>query len=268
MYIHLILRRGPTIPVVPWYVTLISLAGNLAAGLGVWLILSSAAGRSGLSPAVQRVVRVGTAIFLGGWLGAALLLAPAPASLLSRDRFYIDPSIPAFAIGSFAIVLLSVVLSPALRRVLEAASLPALIGVQFYRAIGFVFIVLLAQGQLPAHFALPAGWGDVAIGLAAPLVALALAQGSRRSRAIAIGWNVFGLLDLFLAVGTGTGLLVPLLAPELGPRVPAAASMGVFPMIIVPTFAVPLSIILHVIALRRLRQAHRLGTVTDVPWPN
>jgi hypothetical protein len=242
------------IPVIPWYFTLISLAGNLAACVGVYLILSSAAGRSGLPPAAQRAVRIGSAIFVGGWLGAALLLAPAPASLLARDRFYITPTIPAFAVGSFVIVLLAVGLSPAIRRVLEAASLPALIGVQFYRVVGFTFIALLAQGQLPAHFALPAGWGDVAIGVAAPLVALALARGAQGSRAIAVGWNVLGLLDLFVAVGTGTGLLLPLIAPELGPRVPAAAAMGVFPMVVVPTFAVPLSIMLHVIALGRLRR--------------
>jgi hypothetical protein len=249
------------IPVIPWYITLISLGGTFVAGIAVWLILSSAAGRSGLPAAAQRAVRTGTAIFLGGWLGAALLLAPAPASLLTRDRLYIDPLIPLFAVGSFAIVLLALWLVPALRRVLEAAPLPALIGVQFYRVIGFVFIVLLAQGQLPAHFAQPAGWGDVAVGLAAPLVALALARGIRGSRGLAIGWNVFGLLDLFVAIGMGTGLLVPLLSPELGPRVPAAAAMGVFPMILVPTFAVPLSIMLHVIALGRFRREARLGAV-------
>jgi hypothetical protein len=43
--------------------------------------------------------------------------------------------------------------------------------------------------------------------------------------------------------------------PELGSRVPTAGAMGVFPLILVPTFAVPLSVILHVLALSRLRHA-------------
>jgi hypothetical protein len=247
------------IPVIPWYITIITVGTNIVAGFAVWWILSSAAGRSGLSAAAQRAFRAGSAIFLGAWLGAALLLAPAPASLLARDRFYIQPLIPVFAVGSFAVVLLAFWLVPAVRRVLQAASLPALIGVQLYRAIGFVFIALLARGQLPAHFAEPAGWGDVAIGLAAPLVAMAVARGIAGGRALAIGWNVFGLLDLVVAVGMGTGFLAPVLMPELGPRVPPAAAMGVFPMLLVPTFAVPLSIILHVIALGRLRRGARVG---------
>src|SRR4051812_26478571 len=151
MYIHL--NREPersVIPVIPWYITLITVGTNILAGLAVWLILSTAAGRSGLAPISQRRFRIGAAIFLGGWLGAALLLAPHPSSLLGTDRFAISPMIPVFALGSFAIALLAFLFSPAVRRVLGAASLPALIGVQLYRAVGFMFIVLFAQGQLPA----------------------------------------------------------------------------------------------------------------------
>jgi len=249
------------IPVIPWYITLIILAANLVAGVAVWWILSSGADRSGLSPTAQRRVRLGTAIFLGGWLGAALVLAPAPASVLAQDRFFIEPLIPVFAIGSFVITFLVAWLLPSVRRVLESAPLPALIAVQLYRAVGFVFLILLAQGQLPAHFAGPAGWGDVAIGLPAPFVALAVARGNSGSRAVAVGWNVLGLLDLFVAVGTGTGLLLTLFGS--GAPVPPAAAMGIFPMILVPTFAVPLSIMLHVIALGRLWRERSFGAVAS-----
>ena len=133
--------------------------------------------------------------------------------------------------------------------------LPALVGAQFYRVVGAVFLILLAQGRLPAHFALPAGWGDVAIGIAAPLVALALARGVRGSRALGIAWNTLGLLDLAVAVGAGTGIL----APGLG-RVPPAGPMGAFPLILVPAFAVPVSVLLHLLALARLRREVRLGS--------
>lgn len=150
-------------------------------------------------------------------------------------------------------------LSPTLRRVLAAASLPALSGVQVYRVIGLVFVILLGQGQLPAHFALPAGWGDVAVGLFAPLVALGLVRNVRGSRVLAMAWNGFGLLDLVVAVGMGTGYLAPFLVPDLGPRVPPAAAMGVFPLILVPTFGVPVSVLLHLIAMTRLRRSGNLG---------
>jgi hypothetical protein len=145
-------------------------------------------------------------------------------------------------------------LSPAVRRVLAAASLPALMGVQVYRSIGIVFLILLALGQLPEHFALPAGWGDIAVGLSAPMVALGVARQVKGSRMLAVSWNVFGLLDLLVAVGMGTGFLAPFLLPELGTRVAPAAAMGVFPMILVPNFAVPVSVLLHLLALGRLRR--------------
>lgn len=246
------------IPTIPWYLELISLGTNLAIAVAVWGILSSAAGRAGLAPADKHRVRAGSAIFLGAWLGAALLLAPAAESLVGRDQFYLTPLIPLFVLVPFTLTFLAVWLFPALRRVLAATSLPAVIGVQLYRTIGVVFLILLALGQIPAHFALPAGWGDIAIGLTAPLVALAVARNARGGRGLAVSWNVLGLLDLVVAVGMGTGWLAPFLAPELGARVPPTAAMGVYPMILVPTFAVPVSVLLHLLALGKLRREVRL----------
>jgi hypothetical protein len=248
------------IPVIPWYFTLIVLATNLTVAAAVWRIFAAGAARSGLPPDTERKARIGIALFLGAWLGAALLLAPAPASLAARDRFYLTPLIPLFAVAGLGTALVALWRSPALRRVLDAASLPAMIGVQLYRTIGVVFLVLLAQRQLPAHFALPAGWGDIAVGAAAPLVALALARGMTGALPLAVAWNALGLLDLVVAVGMGTGFLAPLLAPELGSHVPPAAAMGAFPMILVPAFAVPVSVLLHLLALMRLRHEARLGS--------
>jgi len=246
------------IPVIPWYITLIVVATNLTIAIAVWKILSSTASRSGLAPAAQRSIRIGSAIFLGAWLGAALVLGPVLGSLVAADRVTVPPVV-SFGAVALAIVLLAVWVSSSLRPVLAAASLPTLVGVQLYRIIGAVFLVLLAQGQLPAHFALPAGWGDVAIGITAPLVALALARGVRGSRALAVAWNVLGLIDLVVAVGMGTGFLAPILAPGLG-RVPPAAAMQMFPLILVPAFAVPVSVLLHLIVLGGLGRRVRLGS--------
>jgi hypothetical protein len=240
------------IPAIPWYLTSLVLAINVAVAIAVWRILSSAAGQSGLPPLAQRRFRIGAGLLLGGWLGAVLLFAPASASLFTAESSRLTPRIPVFAAGSIVAILVALRLSSTFRRVVAAASLPALVGVQVYRVIGFVFLLLLAAGQLPAHFALPAGWGDVAIGIAAPLVALALARGVRGAPALAIAWGVIGLLDLVVAVGMGTGYLAPLLAPDLGTRVPPAAAMGVFPMFVVPAFTVPLSVLLHLVALGRV----------------
>lgn len=237
------------IPHIPWYLTLTVLVTAPAVTFAVWRILTAHASAS---------VRVGVGTALAAWLGLAIVLAPAPGSLAGQDPFALTPLIPIFALGSFAAALAGVRWSPALREAVATASLPGVIGVQVYRVVGAVFVILLAQGQLPAHFAQPAGWGDVAVGLAAVPVALAL-TGMAGGRALAIAWNLFGLLDLIVAVGMGTGRLAPYLMPELGSRVPAAAAMGAFPLILIPTFLVPLSVILHVIALARLRRAAPSG---------
>ena len=247
-------------PTIPWYLTLITLATDFAIVVALWRIFGAAAARSGLPPGTQRRVRLGIGLFVGAWLALVLLLAPSPASLVERDRFFLSPLIPLFAALGPALALLAILLSPSVRRVVAAASLPAMIGLQFYRTIGVVFLILLGLGQVPAHFALPAGWGDIAIGAAAPLVALALMRRIPGARALAIGWNVLGLLDLVVAVGMGTGLLATLLAPGPGARVPPVPVMGAFPMILVPAFVVPVSVVLHLLALGRLVREPQPGS--------
>jgi hypothetical protein len=237
------------IPTIPWYITLVVLATNLALAAGLWRLIAAGADRAGLPADSARRVRIASALAIAGWLGLALLLAPAPRTLLQRDLFDVTPLIPLFAGGSFAAVLAARRAFPSFRRALSAMPLAWLHGIQVWRVIGAVFVLLLAQGQLPGHFALPAGWGDVAVGIAAPIVALALATRRPGAAALASAWNVFGLADLVVAVGMGTGYLAPLL---IGARVPPAPAMAVFPLILVPTFAVPMAVMLHLAGLGRL----------------
>ncbi len=118
--------------------------------------------------------------------------------------------------------------------------------VQAWRMGGYVFLALYAHGILPGLFALPAGLGDVAIGATAPFAAIKLATPSRRQGFVA--WHVLGILDLVVAVSTGViaGLLH---ASPIGTSV-----MTVLPLSLVPAFAVPLFVILHIISLAQARQ--------------
>jgi hypothetical protein len=45
---------------------------------------------------------------------------------------------------------------------------PGLVALQVWRVEGLVFLVLAALGELPWLFAIPAGLGDLAIGLSHP----------------------------------------------------------------------------------------------------
>lgn len=74
---------------------------------------------------------------------------------------------------------------------------------QTQRVLGVFFLVEFARGHLPAGFALPAGLGDVAVGLAAPWVAQSLAAKKPHAVTVARLWNYLGIFDLVLALAMG-----------------------------------------------------------------
>jgi hypothetical protein len=151
------------------------------------------------------------------------------------------------------------------RRLLAAAPQPWLIGMQTYRLIGGVFLIAATYDAVLAYFALPAGWGDLIVGMAAALIAIWWAAGARNARPAAWAWNIFGLLDLAIAVGIGSSLLAEPAAALFGgsPLWLERAALGFrpfasgifplsFPLALVPTFIVPLSIVLHLLSVQKL----------------
>src|SRR5207302_1651356 len=107
-------------------------------------------------------------------------------------------------------------------------------------------------GNLPTAFALPAGIGDVIVGLLALPVAVYLRSGRRGGRGLAIAWNLLGILDLVNAIALGF-----LSAPDpLQLIVPDRPSLiGGYPTVMIPAFAVPRSILIHALSLRQLLRA-------------
>ena len=51
-------------------------------------------------------------------------------------------------------------------RIIDVVPQPWIIAVQLFRALGVIFLILYANGQMPGLFAWPAGVGDVIVGLA------------------------------------------------------------------------------------------------------
>jgi hypothetical protein len=77
-----------------------------------------------------------------------------------------------------------------------------LTALQTWRLIEFTFLLLEAHSVLPAIFVLPTGYGEMAIGATAALVAWQLAEPGHRNSFIV--WQLVGITDLILAVGLGT----------------------------------------------------------------
>ena len=128
---------------------------------------------------------------------------------------------------------------------IDGLSLRALVAIHAVRFVGIVFLVLAARGELAQVFADRAGWGDIATAaVAVALVGLGDPATAGR-RAIVHVWNVFGFLDLTVAVGTATWVTLQGITPGVTPLLS-------LPLSVVPLFFVPILMAGHVIIYRRL----------------
>jgi hypothetical protein len=122
------------------------------------------------------------------------------------------------------------------------------------------FLIIMALGHLPALFALPAGLGDIATGIAAPLVARKPAQGTGRRAALWL--NAFGMTDLVVALALGA-----LVGFQLIHTAPSGAPISGLPLALIPTAEVPLLLALHITSVSALRRAPRTPLPATAPLP-
>jgi len=199
-------------------------------------------------------------VVLGVWLvsvvaaGAAGIFEPAPSS----------PPLALLVAVVAPLLLFALVYrtSRSFRDFVLNIDLRLLIAMQSWRVIGGMFLALYAFGLLPGLFAYPAGIGDVAVGLAAPFVVLAMLRGAPTWRRRVAWLNIAGLVDFAGAIGTG----ILTSNSSLGLMADAApyASMGALPLSLVPTFGVPLWTVFHVISLLQLRRGMPLSGTAAV----
>ena len=84
-----------------------------------------------------------------------------------------------------------------MKQILDAVPQSWIVGVQLYRALGVIFLILYAGDRLPGLFAWPAGLGDILVGLLAPFVAMAYARRPEENARTVAAWNIFGLADRY-----------------------------------------------------------------------
>jgi hypothetical protein len=176
---------------------------------------------------------------LAGWLLGSTALADG--DLYSGSATGPIPLVAVAAAGLVAVLLVGSRLAAFDRLLTGPGAAARLIALQSFRVVGGVFLVVLALGELPPLFALPAGIGDVLVGISAPFVARRLARDGQGARTRALWFNGLGLLDLAVAM-----ILGALTAPSVLPQLPLA---------LIPTFAVPVAVVLHVLSIRAGRGA-------------
>lgn len=234
---------------VPAYLPYYAVVGSIAMIAVILLGLHRALTKANWTPPERgAAVRV-SALVLTGWFVATAVLAWLGAYQGGADR------IPTIQFGILVPILIGALLiwrSPAVSRIIDAVPQQWLVGVQLYRVLGFVFVVLWAAGGLPGLFALPAGLGDLAVGLLAPIVAWAFARQPAERAGAVRAWNVFGITDLVVALATGF-----MTAPSPLQLFAFDAPNDLidrFPLVLIPVFLVPLSIVLHIASLTKLRR--------------
>ena len=138
-------------------------------------------------------------------------------------------------------------LAPPFRRFVERVDLRALVLFHLTRFVGVYFLVLHARGELPWAFAVPGGWGDIAVAASALLLVLRARPDCSAGRRAYVVWNVVGLLDILGVVLTASRLA--LADPE------SMRALLRLPLSLLPTFVVPIVIATHLLMLRRLARA-------------
>ncbi|HEY2528766.1 MAG TPA: MFS transporter [Xanthobacteraceae bacterium] len=237
----------------PAYATYIVLASSLSILVVLLMGLRLAVARAGWND-TERVatLRTATALFIL-WYALALVLSLAGVFRAAANR------LPTIEFGIFVPIIIGSVLlwrSATVRRLVDAVPQSWLVGFQVYRVIGVIFLLLLGDGLFPSVVALPAGGGDVAVGLLAPIVAYAYARGVAARDALVRTWNYLGLLDLAVAV-TLAFLSSPSPFQMLSLDAPNKL-ISVYPLVMVPVFAVPLAVILHLASLVKMARTSKL----------
>jgi hypothetical protein len=118
-----------------------------------------------------------------------------------------------------------------------------LVAVHTWRILGIFFLWGVSLGILHPAFGIPAGVGDILIGVTAIPFAYFLWKGFSWSKYALVVWSVLGIADLVNAVSLGL-----ITASEFD-----VSTMTFFPWVLVPTVGVPLALALHGITLYRLR---------------
>ncbi len=193
--------------------------------------------------------RLGVAAIAGAWVGLATDLGAA-------GKLAFSPGQPVPLVGVlFAVPLLVVgalaLRSHRVRSALMAIPMPLLIGLNSMRVLGVLFLFLAAAGRLSGPFPFSAGLGDIITGAFAIPLALSVARSQKPSVPAIRRWNIFGMLDLIVAVGLGitsaAGSPLHLIHSGVGSQ-----AMQYLPFCLVPTVLVPFYLITHGIVAAQL----------------
>jgi hypothetical protein len=191
--------------------------------------------------------------------GGFLLLV----GLMGLDGFFREPGemLPHFAMAVVPALLGVALLSfhPFTLKWIRELPQRWLIGTQVFRLIVAIQLFFLARaGIISEKLTFTSVNFDILIGLSAPIVAWYVHRKHKHDQGapkLVVTWNVIGLLSLFHfyfnIAFNGLDLFSALLTKIEETPVEKALGLASFPYVWLPTFMVPLALLLHILSLRR-----------------
>jgi hypothetical protein len=142
-------------------------------------------------------------LLLSVWLIVAIAISAN--GLLTQLR---PPAPQALIVVLTAVCLALARLVPTLRAWLDRVDIRAIIALHNTRLVaGIAFLVLPEHGEGWRSFALPAGYGDIVVGLLAIAVIIWVpAKASASAIWFCRAWNLFGFADILFVVGNAARL--------------------------------------------------------------
>jgi len=186
---------------------------------GIWLLLALAAGASGVT---------------------ARLVPPLPQAVL---------------LGLVVIQFLLFAFYTGFRSWCMSIDLRALVLFHVTRFVGIYFLILYSEGRLPYAFAVPGGWGDIAVAVYAVLIAVYVKPEGKAGWSLYLFWNVLGFADILFVVITATRLALS----DPG----SMAELLRLPLSLLVTFIVPVIIFTHIVIFARLFGSSKRGYVNN-----
>lgn len=157
-----------------------------------------------------------------------------------------------FLAGPILGFLAAYAFSKKVRGVLFVLPLWAITATHSLRLVGIAFVISALTHELAPQFGWIAGIGDIVSAIVSIPLAMSLHQKrySQGLRSRFIIWNIFGILGLFLSVTLGL-LYSPSVVGVLSSSISNTRALSFLPYSLIPTFYVPILILLHILALRR-----------------
>jgi hypothetical protein len=166
-----------------------------------------------------------------------------------------QPGQPPLVLLGFIVVpilsfLAAYLFSASFRAFTNEISLTLLVGSHLWRFVGLGFIIAWLQGKLPQGFAIPEGVGDI-VAAAGALALLPMLRRGVVPRGWLLVWNTWGFIDLVSAITVGVLYSQGPLG-LLSPGTVTTRWMVTFPVSLIPTFFVPLFLLLHALTFKRI----------------